>query len=77
MERAAAGTGLVFIDDGLTDERWSKEREPYQPDRYGDRWAPILISWSTEEEEAPGLGGFYGGQGVGLRARTRMGISPM
>ncbi len=65
VERITAGTGLVFIDDGLSDERWSKEREPYQPDRYGDRWAPVLISWSTEDE-VPGLGGFIAGLGGGI-----------
>ncbi|WP_120954498.1 peptidase [Arthrobacter oryzae] len=44
-------TGLVFIDDGPTTEAPSDEREPYQPDRYGDRWAPVLIAWETTAEE--------------------------
>jgi hypothetical protein len=56
-------TGLTFIDDGLTDEAPNDQRQRFQPDRYGDRWAPILISWDTVAEEADfitdiaGLGG--------------------
>ena len=26
------------------------DRPNYQPDRYGDRWAPVLIAWSTPSE---------------------------
>jgi hypothetical protein len=44
-------TGLVFIDDGATTEAPSEKREPYQPARYGDRWAPVLIAWETTAEE--------------------------
>ncbi len=47
VERAAAATGLHFIDDGASDETWTDQREPFQPERYGDRWAPILIVWSN------------------------------
>ncbi|MGB6057956.1 MAG: matrixin family metalloprotease [Microthrixaceae bacterium] len=48
-------TGLQFIDDGATDEGPSKDRDPYQPDRYGERWAPVLIVWS-DPVESPQLG---------------------
>lgn len=47
IERAAAATGLRFVDDGTTDETWSDERHEFQPSRYGDRWAPVLIVWSN------------------------------
>ena len=30
-------TGLQFVYDGLSDEPVAEDREPYQPDRYGDR----------------------------------------
>jgi hypothetical protein len=56
-------TGLTFTDDGVTDEAPEDQRQPFQPDRYGDRWAPVLISWDTVAEEADfvtdvaGLGG--------------------
>ena len=50
VKRVAKATGLVFIDDGATDEAPSQERDVYQPDRYGDRWAPVLITWATPAE---------------------------
>jgi hypothetical protein len=61
ISKVSAATGLQFIDDGLTDEPPSVVRPNYQPDRYGDRWAPVLISWSTPAEFS-GLAG----QVVGL-----------
>jgi hypothetical protein len=45
-----AATGLQFVDDGTTDEAPVEDRFPYQPDRYGDRWAPVLVAWSTAGE---------------------------
>ena len=41
----------MFIDDGATTEDPSAQRESYQPGRYGDRWAPVLIAWETTAEE--------------------------
>jgi hypothetical protein len=38
-------TGLKFVYDGTTDEGFVHPRDSHQPDRYGERWAPILISW--------------------------------
>ncbi len=43
-------TGLQFVNDGGTLEAPSNERPMYQPDSYGDRWAPVLVVWSTVEE---------------------------
>jgi hypothetical protein len=51
----SAATGLQFVDEGRTDEPPSDEREAYQPERYGERWAPVLIAWS-DAEESPRLG---------------------
>lgn len=48
--RVTEVTGLQFVDDGATDEQPSPERERYQPDRYGDRWAPVLITWETAQD---------------------------
>jgi hypothetical protein len=48
----SAATGLVFVYDGATTERFSEDREPIQPDRYGERWAPVLISWAEDGELA-------------------------
>ena len=63
VARISAVTGLQFVFDGVTDEAPSRPRELFQPDRYGDRWAPLLITWDTVSENADlaadvaGLGG--------------------
>lgn len=62
IARTAAATGLVFVSEGSTSETWSKNREAYQPDRYDDRWAPVLITWSNDTE-VPGLAGYIAGMG--------------
>ena len=60
MMSVMTATGLVFVNEGTTDEAWTKDREPYQPDRYGERWAPALIAWS-DEGQVPGLAGYIAG----------------
>lgn len=63
VEEIAAATGLEFIYEGGTDERPSTHREKFQPERYGNRWAPVLIAWSDPgaidrlDGQAAGLGG--------------------
>jgi hypothetical protein len=54
LANVSAATGIQFIDDGSTDELPVEKREPYQPGKYGERWAPLLISWTTPEV-APAL----------------------
>jgi hypothetical protein len=49
VAQLSAATGLVLIHDGDSDETPSGGREPRQPERYGDRWAPVLISWSSAD----------------------------
>ncbi|MBT1001994.1 matrixin family metalloprotease [Paenarthrobacter sp. DKR-5] len=49
--RLSRATGLRFIDDGSTIEGPSKQRQMFQKARYGDRWAPVLITWDTIREE--------------------------
>jgi len=46
----SAATGIVFVYDGLTDEIPQRDRSPYQPDRYGDRWAPVVIAWAMQAQ---------------------------
>ncbi len=58
----SAATGLRFINGGSTTEAPTEQREKYQPERYGKRWAPVLITWSTPEE-TPGLAGDVAGLG--------------
>lgn len=56
-------TGLQFVREGVSDEVPSLERDAFQPDRYGDRWAPVLIAWTDPTEvatlgtEVVGVGG--------------------
>ncbi len=67
--RISRATGLRFVYDGATSEAPSRQRSPYQPERYGDRWAPVLISWATPSENpdfAAGLLGQGGSSPVGL-----------
>jgi hypothetical protein len=45
VDAVSAATGLVFTEGGVVNEPLSEERAPHQPERYGDRWAPILIGW--------------------------------
>ena len=56
-----AATGLSFVPDGATDEEPSTDREPYQPDRYGNRWAPVLVAWQRAAEN-PALAADVAGQ---------------
>jgi hypothetical protein len=56
-------TGLRFVFDGLTDEAPAEERARVQPYRYGERWSPVLVAWSTEHEVAA-LSGRRVGSGV-------------
>jgi hypothetical protein len=58
----SAATGIKFVYDGTTTELPSPQRPPYQPDAYGERWAPILIAWTTPEV-APQLKGKVIGTG--------------
>ncbi|SFT99190.1 Matrixin [Geodermatophilus amargosae] len=62
LSRLSAATGLRFVFDGTTDEAWSQDRAPFQPGRYGDRWAPVLLTWATPDE-VPALEGTVAGVG--------------
>ncbi|WP_233517627.1 matrixin family metalloprotease [Geodermatophilus marinus] len=61
--RLSDATGLQFVFDGPTDEWPSGDRAPFQPDRYGDRWAPVLVSWGTESEVPEFVTGIVGQAG--------------
>ncbi len=43
-------TGIDFVFDGTTHELSSELRQAYQPSRYPDRWAPVLIDWVDPAE---------------------------
>ena len=69
VEEVSAATGLKFVNDGSTSEGPSDQRKSYQPDRYGNRWAPVLITWSSPAE-SPRLEGKVAGFGGSARAET-------
>lgn len=64
LRRLGAASGLRFLDEGDTDELPAQDRAPYQPERYGDRWAPLLIAWVPAQVTDVGVGA--GVQGVSL-----------
>jgi hypothetical protein len=69
VSAVSKASGLQFIYDGTTGEAPSEEREAFQPERYGKRWAPVLIAWSTPEE-TPGLAGNIAGDGGSAYAKV-------
>lgn len=66
VTEVARATGLVFVDDGLTTEPSSAERRAFQPERYGDRWAPVLFIWKTEAQQPRFTNTEYGSNTVGI-----------
>jgi hypothetical protein len=50
VARTEDATGLTFRLGATTDERPRADRPPYQPDRYGHRWAPVLVAWGEPHE---------------------------
>lgn len=55
----ARATGLVFEIEGATSEAVTPDRAPVL-ERYGDRWAPVLVGW-TDPAVVPDLGGAVAG----------------
>ena len=55
--------------------RPSADRDAYEPERYGKRWAPVLVAWSTPEETPELAGDIVGIGGVRPRhARRRLSV---
>lgn len=72
LARVSVVTGFQFIDDGQTDEFPLANRPAYQPDRYGGRWAPLLVAW-TNPQQVPELAGKVIGLGGGSSVTARTG----
>ncbi len=54
VARISAVTGLRFVADGTTTETPRAGRGAVDRDRYGDRWAPVLVAW-TDGREYPSI----------------------
>ena len=51
-QRVSDATEIDFVYDGETDEEAAPGRSAYQPERYGDEWAPILIAWTDPDDSS-------------------------
>lgn len=49
LGEVSGATGLVFVFDGTTDEPADVDRTAFLPERYGDRWAPVLVAWTDDD----------------------------
>ncbi|HUQ63663.1 MAG TPA: hypothetical protein VM121_07910 [Acidimicrobiales bacterium] len=52
VNKIVAATGITFAFDGTTTEpaalpNAGPDRRAYQPERYGSRWAPVLVAWTS------------------------------
>lgn len=54
-------TGLQFVNAGTTNEAPADDRDLYQPEKYGNRWAPVLVAWATDTE-VPDFGVDFAGE---------------
>jgi hypothetical protein len=61
--RLSRATGITFVDEGTTDETF--RRGPSVPERYGERWAPILVNWSRFGDQGPDPSIQAVGRGIG------------
>lgn len=78
IDRVSRATGLRFVADGGTTELPSRNRAAFQPSRYGDRWAPVLIAWRTAKQYPP-LDGDTVGEGgsvaIGVEGKPTVFVS--
>lgn len=58
----APAAGLRIVVDGSTDELAAEERDPMDRARYGNRWSPALVAWTTPQR-VPMLDGAIAGMG--------------
>lgn len=75
LRRVSAASGLRFVDEGDTDELPRTERAAYQPDRYGQRWAPLLVAWVPPDQTDLGLGADAKGVAMSVAVAGKQGGS--
>jgi hypothetical protein len=71
VERLREATDLDLRVVGTTDERPSGARLPYQPERYGERWAPVLVAWGHPHEDGVPLRDIDRGVGIPVAVGDR------
>lgn len=70
VDRVRGATGLDLRVVGETDERPSSARLPFQPERYEQRWAPVLVAWAEPHEDGIPLRDIDRGVGIPLAVGT-------
>ena len=73
LRRVSAASGLVFQDAGDTDELPRQDRAAYQPERYGEGWAPLLVAWMPPGATDLGVGGGVQGLSMGVAVPSDQG----
>lgn len=69
LERVSKITGQQFVFDGPTEEVPNEDRPAVLKKLYGNRWAPVLISWS-DPSKSPGLSGSVAGYAGPMAIRS-------
>jgi hypothetical protein len=62
LDEVTEATGLRFVIEGSSTEPPRADRPPFDEERYGDRWSPVLVSW-TDPDQVPELSGQVAGIG--------------
>ena len=75
IERVQRATGLRLRVIGPTEEQPAEHRLSRQRDRYGDRWAPVLLAWTTPDQDRR-LEGDTAGIGGSVAESTGMSGDP-
>ena len=75
LRRLSEASGLRFLNEGDTDELPSSTRAAYQPQRYGERWAPLLVGWVPPTRTDLGIGAGVQGVAVAVAVPGRDGAS--
>ncbi len=73
LAAVSTATGLQFVIDGSTTEEPSMDRPQFQPERYGDVWAPVLVAWTDPTvitELAGEVAGLAGSSSIELDSRS-------
>jgi hypothetical protein len=52
VAQVSAASGLQIVVDGATDELAADSRPTVDRARYGNRWSPVLIAWTTRDRDA-------------------------